>query len=685
MNIFVDNISLLSLIRILLIPKVETIWYFDPISPIMRRIVSIFKKKHLLPNNIHRIEYNISHIKSDSGESTYLYLFNKSREICLNIRKEHFDNNPVIVSMSSEWSYNKTVLFLEKIIEANINLECMRIGLVKWIMKKKLSLPMSQALILTCRQPWISYLKQFENNDINLRFYGYKLNIIKGRNIWTILSSIIKKVPIFLLKFFRKFNPFWLSSQKRNQTSGKNKSIKRNEEPIIGIQYYHRKISFDPSERSEFFFLSGEYIPYSSVLIYKYASEKPLSKETKRELKKSGIKLIGKAPGVSAWAPRKRMFLHATKLINKIIFKILTSRGHNRKEPLFLLISLSVLSVIYTYWYDFFQFNRIAINIGTNNTNIGQNMALDTLNSISVGYQYSASALLRRNLLRGSGENIQFVFSPYFKKIWQDEIHSPKVFVSTGFIHDKSVGSLKEHERVSKMHKSLKEKGVNFIISFFDENSINSWNIHASDDEVVHDYEFLFNWLIMDTTLGIIFKPKKPITLFQRIDRLSILLDKVKKTGRCKFIMSDFLYSNIFPAESALASDLCIGKIDGATAGIEAFLTGTPTIFIDDVGYWNHPFYSWGDRKIVFDSWNELKKTVEQYRKDSTNINGFGDLSPMMSEIDPFQDGNASQRIESYIGHIYKSMKNGAKKDDAIRSANDVYKNRWGNKHAIIV
>jgi len=683
MIVFVDQITFLSLFRIVLLPEIDTVWFFEPISPMINPLVSILKKFRILPHKFYHIEYNVSHIKNESGESAFLQLFDNSREICLKIRKEYFDNNSIILSMSSEWSYNKTILFIEKIIEANLSLEYLRIGMVQWIMKEKLHMPMSQALLIIGRQPWAPYIKQYADNKISLKFYGYRLNVIKGINIWLKLSAIFKRIPFLLIMLVRKSVTFCLNFPKRILNTGRGTQPEKQAEPVIGIHYYHRKISFDPTERSEFFFLNGKKIPYSSLLVYNYNSAEPLSAEIKRELKDYGVKLIGNAPGVASWYPRKRMFLHIARLISKILFLIVISRKHDRKEPLFLFASLSVLSVYFAYWYDFFQANHIAVNIGTNNTHIGQNMALDALDSVSVAYQYSSSTLLKRNMLRGSGENVQFVFSPCFEQIWQDEIHSPKVFVSTGFIHDKSLYTLKDHHRVSELKNSLRKKGAEFIISFFDENSFNRWDIAASDEDVAQEYEVFLKWVIDDPTLGIIFKPKKSQTLFQRIDRLSDLLDKARQTGRCKFLMSNTLYGDIFPAEAALASDLCIGKITGVTAGVEAFLAGVTTVFTDVVGYRNHPFYSWGDGKVVFDNLELLKKAVDQYRKSPEIIKGFGDLSPAISEIDPFQDGNAADRLESYIGSIFRAVKHGATKSEALTEASMGYKKQWGDEYAV--
>jgi len=332
----------------------------------------------------------------------------------------------------------------------------------------------------------------------------------------------------------------------------------------------------------------------------------------------------------------------------------------------------------YACWYDFFSVNRIKINVGTNNTNICQALAMDAIGGLTVSYQYSASSLLAGTNLRGVGENIQFVFSSLFPHMWGDMGVKPDVFIDTGYIHDNAIALLSKHEKIARLREELMVSGADYILSFFDENSSDRWDIYASDEDCTLDYEFLLKWLIEDQTLGMIFKPKRSGTLFKRISRISELVKQAEQTGRCRFLMSDTLYGNVFPAEAAISSDLCIGKLSGATAGFEAVLAGIPTVLIDLDGFKNHPFYSWGEDSVVFDDWNILRERVEEYRNTPELLPQFGNWAPALHDLDPYLDGNAGKRMEDFIAWIHESFKCNHTREEALLYACEQFRKKWG-------
>ncbi len=104
----------------------------------------------------------------------------------------------------------------------------------------------------------------------------------------------------------------------------------------------------------------------------------------------------------------------------------------------------------------------------------------------------------------------------------------------------------------------------------------------------------------------------------------------------------------IFPAEAALASDLCVGKLSGSTAAFEARLAGVPTLLIDTEGFADHPLRALGGR-VVFDGWEALREAVARYRAGDRSI---GDWEALLGELEPFQDGRAAERMRSHIAGI---------------------------------
>jgi hypothetical protein len=210
---------------------------------------------------------------------------------------------------------------------------------------------------------------------------------------------------------------------------------------------------------------------------------------------------------------------------------------------------------------------------------------------------------------------------------------------------------------------------------------VDRWDCSYSNESAADDYEFLLKWLLADQELGIVFKPKKSINLFHRIDRVSGLIDRAKETGRCKFLMSDTPYGSCFPAEAAKIADVCIGKLSGSTAALEASLTGVPTLLIDTDGIRSHPLYSLGFGRVVFDNWNTLKAAIEQYRSSADAYPELGDWSLMLRDFDPFQDGQATLRMRHYLHWVCEAFKQGASKETALKTAAEKFSQRWGQEH----
>jgi hypothetical protein len=365
----------------------------------------------------------------------------------------------------------------------------------------------------------------------------------------------------------------------------------------------------------------------------------------------------------------------------KIIAGVLTCLARRQWVSPYYVTNLAALAIGYAYWYDFYSTHRVRVNVGTLNTSVEQVLALDALGGVSAAYQYSVGNILFPTTLLSGGENVQFVFSSLFEQLWHSIEAPVDNFVHTGFIYDRAIQAVRDLDRVGQTRKQLQDSGARFILCFFDENSVNRWDIYASDEDAANDYEYLLRWLLADPTLGIVFKPKNSRNLFQRIGRVSGLIDQARQTGRCKFLTSDTLVGSIYPAEAALMSDVCIGKLDGSTAAFEARLTGVPTILIDNEGFRSHPFYAWGRSQLIFNNWNSLRAGVEKYRCAPQADQGFGDWSPGLRDLDPFQDGQASLRMGFHIGWIYEALKHGASKEAALAMATEKFAQRWGNEY----
>ncbi len=441
-------------------------------------------------------------------------------------------------------------------------------------------------------------------------------------------------------------------------------------------------MSFDPRERSEFFWVHDSGISYETVLLYSFfGSGREMPQTVARSLREAtsrGVRILGKGPGLRDWHPTAKVVKYLLRAICRLTWAALRSVARGKRFSYHELATLVGLACEHAYWLDFFDSNNVRVNVGTLNTSVSQTLALDTLGGVSIAYQYSASNILLPTLLLTSGENIQFTFSEAFGTLWES-LKAPIEYIATsGFIYDSAFAAIRESGYGKSVRSQLQAAGAEFVLCFFDENSSDRWDICASNTAARHDYEFLLNWLLEDPSLGIVFKPKAALTLLSRTRGIEALLERAKRTGRCAVLHSDFVVGNTYPAEAAGMADVCIGKLIGCTAALEARLFGVRTILIDTEKLASHRFRDWDDGHVVFDDWKSLRCAVERYRSKPEEYPRFGDWSPWLRELDPFQDGRAAQRLGLFVSWLQDELSQGATRSSAIDKATEKYAQMWG-------
>ncbi|MBL0059161.1 MAG: hypothetical protein IPP35_08655 [Elusimicrobia bacterium] len=169
-----------------------------------------------------------------------------------------------------------------------------------------------------------------------------------------------------------------------------------------------------------------------------------------------------------------------------------------------------------------------------------------------------------------------------------------------------------------------------------------------------------------DPTLGIIFKPSYPHTIYQRLSPISGLLEAAKKTGRCAFIDEGKFKSDKLPTEIAQASDVAVGLLLSGTAALESSLSGAKTVFLNlekvssiglgpaDIG------------NVVFNSLEELFLATDLYRNGGTDREKFGNLSHWVGMRDTHRDGRATFRMGRFINALLMGLDRGEDPDTVL-------------------
>ena len=136
--------------------------------------------------------------------------------------------------------------------------------------------------------------------------------------------------------------------------------------------------------------------------------------------------------------------------------------------------------------------------------------------------------------------------------------------------------------------------------------------------------------------------------------------------------------------EAGYASDIVIGVIPDTTAGLECALAGVPMVIYDCMNSGDsHPLYKSGHNRIIFDDVHYLIEAINLNRQKPGSIVGFADWADILSLTDPFRDGRANYRIASYIKTLLLKLSNGTGKYQAIRAANEFYKEKFGSDRVV--
>ena len=95
-----------------------------------------------------------------------------------------------------------------------------------------------------------------------------------------------------------------------------------------------------------------------------------------------------------------------------------------------------------------------------------------------------------------------------------------------------------------------------------------------------------------------------------------------------------------------MASDLSIhNMLLAGTAGVESKLSGTPTIFFDDLNFNESIFYKNNNNsRIVFNDWKQMLDSINN-NIFSENLDEFYNWDKVIDKIDPYRDGKSRERV----------------------------------------
>jgi len=65
-------------------------------------------------------------------------------------------------------------------------------------------------------------------------------------------------------------------------------------------------------------------------------------------------------------------------------------------------------------------------------------------------------------------------------------------------------------------------------------------------------------------------------------------------------------------------------------------------------------------------------------------IDGFGDWSSIINDLDPFRDGNAAKRMGDYLHWLVQGFEEGLERETVMANAAEKYRKLWGNDKVMV-
>lgn len=303
-------------------------------------------------------------------------------------------------------------------------------------------------------------------------------------------------------------------------------------------------------------------------------------------------------------------------------------------------------------------------------------LAAKSADAIRIGFQFTC--LTGIDLVAARSHEVFFFWGQHDIQIALDSsCVSKHMLISGCFLTSRSNPQALDDAR--SVVSGYRKLGVNYVLAVFD-----------TSEQVPNFYKFLFEWLIEDPKLGLLIKSKGGNTwsdLTQGNNQSDNSLDKIIQlalnTQRIH-LMSGYAS----PGDAALVSDFTLG-LHSISATAVAALQGARVLYVDyerlDQGAQSpySIFHSLGPDRCVFYNLKSLRQAVLNYYIDPKSNPHLGDASPILKQLDPFQDIGASRRIAEYVGWYMEGLDRGLGRDLATFSATKKYAEKWGKDKVV--
>jgi len=337
------------------------------------------------------------------------------------------------------------------------------------------------------------------------------------------------------------------------------------------------------------------------------------------------------------------------------------------------------------YWHEFFQQHQVKVHMfwhRFNNYHVAVADAIRDAGGISIYWPVSFDGY--PSVECASSSDIIFSYSHFSAELEKQNGASYKYNIITGYPKDYAGKLLKDEAQ--QLRKRLQKNGAEKIVFVIDENSLDDGRWHTGHQLQRENYSFILEKMLEIPWLGVVFKPKAARTLRQRLGPVAELLKEAEKTGRCFIYETSNRYTTSAPPILAgLSADICIhGHLCAGTAALECALEGLPTLLIDREGMPASKLQELPRGKVIFDDWPSAIEAIMSHFSRHNGIEGFGDWSAILDELDPFRDGLAAYRMGSFLKWLMDCLEQGMSREDVMHIAATKYAQAWGEDKVLV-
>ena len=659
---------------------VSGIYYID-VSGWMKRVLPVFRRVFLRGTPILPLDFYMGDIRTERGENLFIKIsFGDIGKFHGRMVRDHLDHDPLCRMFARRFGAAEISLYVKIKTMRALRRYNSYLYAAAWHARSLPANPPADPGFLLSH--FYSDLLAGHAMSLGLRVTAYT-NFSRLFSRWI---RILKRLlwPVLSLRGLTQKN-----------------AGPRPAAPILAAGFNGKYITFDPSVRSDFFWLIPSSLPRSRVMICFHRHDYPVTAEMVDTLRSAGMNFVAFSesarvdPRVPLFSPGPRAAWDLAVWNARLAVRVLTAMFSGAVSSFYLDLFADFVRH-YAWWGDFFRRYGVSVYININDASddsVPFHLALKAAGGVSVSYQFSAHSLNHspETLILPICRDVFFSFGPYYRPLL-DSVHTAIGHgVYTGYITDQAFELVKERSRGYR--ERLQRAGANFIVAFFDENSSDDRMRMVSNRRMTGVYRRFLDAVLSDPTLGLILKPGYPGTLFKRLPDIRPLVDRARSTGRCLLLDEGVVVTRVLPTEAAQAADLAVGFLYSGTAAMESVLSGTPTVYFDFENLFDQPEYQWPARislseapsagvsdagRIVFNTWEELWTAIQSFRREARSRPDLRRTIPFLSQKDPFQDGRAAERMGEYLSSLLMCLEREEPAAGAVAWANRKFSEKWG-------